>query len=302
MTRPSHLISTAALFALSLTALNANAATPIRYRPLTPTQLDQLTAPIALYPDPLLAIVLPASTFPLDLAIASQWLDANPTPTDDQIAAQLWDPSIQSLAHYPAIFHLLADDLAWTRQLGLAYANQPADLKKSIQRLRAKARAVGTLTNTPEQTVIIENHYIQILPAEPQVIYVPVYDPSVCYIRRRPPHFERPTHPHTPPPTETPTNPSTPPPTPTQPIGIDAQVTPFRPPARFKRHDDTRQFSNPDPAPAPAEPLPAPLQPAPSPAEAPQPTAGGLSPVRTLPLRDSSPTIKPDPHRPSADR
>jgi hypothetical protein len=147
-------------------------------------ELDRMLAPIALYPDPLLAQLLPAATLPAQVVLADRYLreggDMN------QADAQPWDNSLKALARYPATLRMLDDNLAWTTDLGLAFLNQPADVMDSVQRLRAQARAMGNLLSTPQQTVLVDNGIIEIVPAAPQVIYVPVYQPEVVYVQRPP--------------------------------------------------------------------------------------------------------------------
>jgi hypothetical protein len=145
----------------------------------TPDQLDSLVAPIALYPDPLVALVLPASTVPSDVALAAQFLAAGGSPS--AIDSQPWDPSVRGLAHYPEVLKWMNDNADWTSSLGAAFAMQPADVMKSVQQMRAKARAAGTLADTPQQQVDMEGDDIRIIPAQPDEIYVPQYDPDVMY-------------------------------------------------------------------------------------------------------------------------
>jgi hypothetical protein len=145
----------------------------------SPDQLDQLLAPIALYPDPLIAIILPASTDPSDLALAEQYIAANGDPAG--IDAQAWDPSVKALAHYPEVVKWMNDNADWTHSLGAAFAMQPSDVMKSVQQLRAQARAAGTLVDTPQQQVDVEGDDIRIVPGQPDTIYVPEYDPDVVY-------------------------------------------------------------------------------------------------------------------------
>jgi hypothetical protein len=142
-------------------------------------QLDNLLAPIALYPDPLLAQVLLASTFVDQIDEASRWLRANNDPNG--IDEQPWDVSVKSVAHYPSVLYMMSDKIDWTTSLGQAYVNQSTDLMTSIQRLRALARAAGNLETNPQQQVITQGDYIQIDPLQPQYIYVPVYDPYAVY-------------------------------------------------------------------------------------------------------------------------
>ena len=145
-------------------------------------ELDDLLAPLALYPDPLVALILPASTSPSDIVLASRYLAANPKATafDDQP----WDDAVRSLARYPEVVKWMDENLSWTKALGDAFANQPVDVMNAIQRLRAKAQASGALATTSQQTVVAEGEEIRIVPTEPEVIYIPRYDPAVVYVER----------------------------------------------------------------------------------------------------------------------
>lgn len=145
----------------------------------TPEELDQLLAPIALYPDPLIALVLPAATMPNDISLAAQYLAADGDPAG--IDAQPWDPSVKGLAHYPEVVKWMNDNLEWTRAVGAAFATQQSDVMRSIQQLRARARAAGTLVDTPQQQVDMEGDEIRVIPAQPDTIYVPEYDPDLVY-------------------------------------------------------------------------------------------------------------------------
>lgn len=149
---------------------------------ITDQELDGVLAPIALYPDPLLAELLPASTYPAEIADAAAWLRSGRDPS--RIDDQNWDEAVKAIAHYPDILNMMADNINWTSDLGDAFLNRPEDVAGSIQRLRWQARNAGNLENTSQQTVIINGDYIEIIPAQPQYIYVPQYDPSVIYIRR----------------------------------------------------------------------------------------------------------------------
>jgi len=144
-------------------------------------QLDNLLAPIALYPDPLLAQVLVASTFVDQIDEASRWLRANNDPNG--IDAQPWDVSVRSVAHYPSVLYMMSSKIDWTTSLGQAYVNQSTDVMTSIQRLRALAQSAGNLETNPQQQVTTQGGYIQIDPIQPQYIYVPVYDPYAVYYR-----------------------------------------------------------------------------------------------------------------------
>ena len=148
--------------------------------PLTAEQLDDLLSPIALFPDPLLAQILPAAPEPQDIAAAAAWIAAGNNP--NQLDDQPWDPSVLAIARYPTVLKMLSDFPDWTDDLGYAFATQQADVTESIQRLRAQAQAAGSLVSSPEQEVVSDQGSIQIVPANPQVIYVPVYDPQVVYV------------------------------------------------------------------------------------------------------------------------
>jgi hypothetical protein len=152
-------------------------------------QLDSLVAPIALYPDPMLAQTLAASTYPLELIQLQQWLAKNPELKDkalaDAVAKQPWDPSIQALAGLPDVVKRLADDIQWTTDLGNAFLAQESDVMDAVQRMRKKAQGTGNLKSTEQQKVetkVIENKSVIVVEqANPQVVYVPSYDPVVVY-------------------------------------------------------------------------------------------------------------------------
>ena len=146
----------------------------------TAEQLDQLTAPIALYPDALVAIILPAATAPDDVVAANNYLQANGDPA--QISIQPWDESVQALCNYPEVVQWMAENLDWTEALGRAFIQQPKQVMESIQQMRAQARAEGMLTNTPEQNVVLDGSTILIEPVSPDYICVPQYDPSYLFI------------------------------------------------------------------------------------------------------------------------
>lgn len=166
-----------ALLAALFIALPLGAQVPAT--PYTPEQLDQLAGPIALYPDALVALILPASSAPADVTAAAQYLANGGDPS--QVDAQPWDPSVRGLAHYPTVVKWMNDNLNWTEALGAAFAMQPSDVMKSIQQLRVAAKAAGTLVNTPQQRVEEEGDNIRIIPAQDNVLYVPSYDPEEVY-------------------------------------------------------------------------------------------------------------------------
>jgi hypothetical protein len=156
---------------------------------LTPDQLDNLVAPIALYPDPLLSEVLAASTYPLEIVDAEQWLQQNRNvPASQRMDAakqQSWDPSIQALVAFPDVLDILGHDIRWTTDLGNAFLAQQADVMNAIQTMRARAQQSGSLQNTPQQTVTTQyqdgQSAIQIEPANPQMIYPPIYQPAAVW-------------------------------------------------------------------------------------------------------------------------
>src|ERR1017187_8517533 len=153
---------------------------------LTPDQLNNLVAPIALYPDPLLSQVLVAATYTLELVQAFQFLQKSPglTGPDLTTAAQQqnWDPSVQALVVFPDVLKRLNDDISWTTNLGNAFLAQQQDVMDAVQRMRQQAQQAGNMASTPQENVATEKEggqpYIGIEPANPDVIYVPVYDPA----------------------------------------------------------------------------------------------------------------------------
>ena len=147
---------------------------------LSTSELDKLLGPIALYPDPLIAQILPASTYPMDIVKAARFVAKEKDAS--KIDAQDWDPSVIAVAHYPSVIQMMSDDLDWTQQLGAAFLDQQADVMKAVQRLRAQAQAVGSLKTTEQQKVIVEQSVIRIEPVDPTIIYVPVYSTQVVYV------------------------------------------------------------------------------------------------------------------------
>ncbi|MGA2117513.1 MAG: DUF3300 domain-containing protein [Bryobacteraceae bacterium] len=152
-------------------------------------QLDDLVAPIALYPDPLLTQILVASTYPLEVVEAQQWLGANRNLSGTQLMnaarQQSWDPSVQALVAFPDVLARLNQDVQWTTALGNAFLAQQADVMNAVQTMRERAQANGRLNSTPQQNVTTETENgqsaIAIQPADPQVIYVPQYDPMAIW-------------------------------------------------------------------------------------------------------------------------
>jgi Protein of unknown function (DUF3300) len=152
---------------------------------LGPDQLEQLVAPIALYPDQLVALMLAASTYPAQVADADHWRQAQGYASSDQIAygagLQAWDPSVKALTAFPQILAGMDQNIQWTSALGNAYYNQPQDVLEAIQIMRQRAQAAGNLQTTPEEAVSYNQGYIQVAPVNPQVIYVPAYNPWAVY-------------------------------------------------------------------------------------------------------------------------
>ncbi|MGC2824564.1 MAG: DUF3300 domain-containing protein, partial [Pseudolabrys sp.] len=163
---------------------------------LTQQQLQQLVAPIALYPDALLAQVLTASTYPLEVTMAARWSEKNQNlkgaALEDAMQKQPWDPSVKGLTSVPQVLAMMNEKLDWTNQLGEAFLAQPDDVQNAIQALRTQAETTGSLKSSKEQKVrrvaatpttgyVGPPEYIVIEPMEPDYIYVPVYDPLVVY-------------------------------------------------------------------------------------------------------------------------
>ena len=143
-------------------------------------ELEKILGPIALYPDVLLAQVLPAATYPLDIVQASRWLRTNPDMS--KLQDQPWNPAVLALCNYPDVLYKMDEDLDWTNALGAAFLDQQQDVMNVIQDLRRRAQASGALQSTTEQTVVAEQGAITIAPAQPEVIYVPQYDPQIVYV------------------------------------------------------------------------------------------------------------------------
>ena len=153
----------------------------------TPDQLDQLLAPIALHPDPLVGQILMAATYPLEVVQATRWLqDPNHAAlTGSALAAALdlrpWDPSVKALVSFPEILRMMDGALEWTEAVGDAFLSDEVAVMDAIQRLRQRAQSAGTLVATPQQMVLTQDQAIGIIPADPQVVYVPMYDPGAVY-------------------------------------------------------------------------------------------------------------------------
>jgi len=148
-------------------------------------QLEQILAPIALYPDEVIAQILMASTYPIEIVQADRWLAQNKNLKGDDLAnaleKQTWDPSVKSLANFPQVLSMMSEKLDWTQKLGDAVLGQQKQVMETIQVLRRKAKDAGNLNTTPEQKVVVEQETIIIQPTNPEVVYVPTYNPTVVY-------------------------------------------------------------------------------------------------------------------------
>jgi hypothetical protein len=154
-------------------------------KPFKQEQLDQMLAPIALYPDELLTQMLMASTYPLEIVQAARWTKQNEKLKGDALTEALekqdWDPSVKSLVNFPEVLSKMNEDLEWTQNLGDAFLEQQKEVMDTIQNLRRKAQEAGNLKDSPQQKVVTEQQTIIIQPTNPEVVYVPSYNPSVVY-------------------------------------------------------------------------------------------------------------------------
>jgi uncharacterized membrane protein YgcG len=151
----------------------------------SPDQLQQLVAPIALYPDSLIAQILPGATYPAEIVEAEKWVEQHKDLTADGLAKEVdkqsWDPSVKALTQFPAVLANMNQNLAWTSELGDVYVNQQQDLTNAIQTMRERAKQAGNLKTTPQEKVSTKGSTIVIQPAETDVVYVPQYDPWLVY-------------------------------------------------------------------------------------------------------------------------
>src|SRR5437868_9735318 len=171
---------------VSVVAQNAPAASPAASgQTFKQEELDAILAPIALYPDSLLSQVLMASTYPLEVVEAARWTEQNKGLKGDALQtalqAQKWEESVKSLCAFPEVVDRMNKDLAWTQKVGDAFLGQQKQVMDTVQSLRQKAQANDNLKTNDQQKVVVENNYITIEPANPQVIYVPMYQPTVVY-------------------------------------------------------------------------------------------------------------------------
>jgi hypothetical protein len=151
----------------------------------SPQELNQLVAPIALYPDELVAQVLAAATYPTEVVEAERWMQAHPELKGDALAkaadTQPWDSSVKSLVQFPPVLAMMDKNLSWTSSLGEAYMDNSQAVMGAVQEMRAQAQQAGNLKSTPQENVTDEGQTIVIEPAEPDVVYVPEYDPWLVY-------------------------------------------------------------------------------------------------------------------------
>lgn len=147
--------------------------------------LDQLVAPIALYPDALVAQVLAAATYPTEIVEADRWLEDHSSLKGADLAKavdqQPWDPSVQALTQFPGVLTMMDKNLSWTSALGDAYGNNQATVMEAVQRMRHQAQQAGNLKTTPQEIVTTQDATIAIAPADPETVYVPEYDPWLVY-------------------------------------------------------------------------------------------------------------------------
>jgi hypothetical protein len=159
--------------------------TPVQAAPQTPGQLQQLVAPIALYPDALVAQILAAATYPDQVVEADRWMEQNPGLQGQQLGQEVdkqpWDPSVKALTEFPSVLANMDKNLSWTSSLGDAYVNQQQDVMNAVQVMRDRAQKAGNLKSTSQETVSNKGQTLVIQPADPQVVYVPEYDPWLVY-------------------------------------------------------------------------------------------------------------------------
>src|SRR6202171_1717308 len=162
---------------------NDQAATPPAQQ--TPQELQQLVAPIALYPDALVAQILAASTYPAEIVEADRWVQSHSSLKGEKLAKEVdkqdWDPSVKALAQFPSVLENMDKNLSWTSSLGDAYANQQQNVTDAVQALRQQAHQAGHLDNNEQEKVTTQGNTIVIEPANPEVVYVPQFDPWLVY-------------------------------------------------------------------------------------------------------------------------
>lgn len=168
-----------------LYAAKTNGASAPQDAKQSPDELEQLVAPIALYPDALVSQTLAGATYPTEIVEAERWMQAHPKlrgkPLADEVNKRPWDPSIKALTQFPSVLANMNANLSWTSALGEAYVNQPEDVMNAVQVMRARAKAAGNLKSNDREKVETQGQTIVIEPANPDVVYVPAYDPWLVY-------------------------------------------------------------------------------------------------------------------------
>ena len=163
----------------------SNEQSPASAPQQSPQELQQLVAPIALYPDALVAQILAASTYPTEIVEADRWIERHSDLKGEKLAKEVdkqdWDPSVKALAQFPSVLENMDKNLSWTSSLGEAYVNQPDDVTNAVQGLRHEAENAGHLNNSDQDKVTTQGSTIMIEPATPEVVYVPAYDPWLVY-------------------------------------------------------------------------------------------------------------------------
>src|SRR6202165_249218 len=151
----------------------------------SPEELQQLVAPIALYPDALVAQILAAATYPTQIVEADRWMQRHSNLKGQELAKEVdkqdWDPSVKALAQFPSVLENMDKNLSWSSSLGEAYVNDPQDVTDAVQVMRQEAQKAGHLNSTEQERVTTQGNTIIIEPADPQVVYVPAYDPWLVY-------------------------------------------------------------------------------------------------------------------------
>jgi hypothetical protein len=179
------LVLTTAPMVLAYQSDQPSAQVPVQAAKQTQPQLQQLVAPIALYPDALVAQILAGATYPDQVVEADRWIQQNPNLKGEQLGQQIdqqpWDPSIKALTEFPSVLGNMDKNLSWTSSLGDAYVNQPQDVMNAVQVMRQRAEDAGNLKSTSQENVSQQGQTIVIEPVDPQIVYVPAYDPWLIY-------------------------------------------------------------------------------------------------------------------------
>src|ERR1700675_771248 len=163
----------------------SNEQQPAPFVKHSPQELQQLVAPIALYPDALVAQILAAATYPTQIVEANRWMQRHAELKGDKLAKEVdkqdWDPSVKAMAQFPSVLENMDKNLSWTSSLGEAYANQPDDVTNAVQTLRSQAEKTGHLNSNEQEKVTTQGTTIIVEPANPEMVYVPAYDPWLVY-------------------------------------------------------------------------------------------------------------------------